>query len=95
MRKSRLILLYTLVLIIAAAPRAGAQSQKWTVLVYLLGSDLESDGNAGTSDLEEMMQIGSTANLNVIVTTGGANKEKGSYGINWKKIQRWKVEKSK
>lgn len=69
---------------------------KWTFLVYLMGSDLESEGNAGTNDLAEMMAVGSNPNVNVIVTTGGANKDDAAKGgINWRKISRWKIEKGK
>ncbi len=68
---------------------------KWTFLVYLMGSDLESKSNAGSSDLLEMMAVGSNPNVNVIVTTGGANKDNSSQGgINWRKINRWKIEKN-
>ena len=68
---------------------------KWTFWVYLMGSDLESKSNAGSSDLLEMMAVGSNPNVNVIVTTGGANKDNSSQGgINWRKINRWKIEKN-
>lgn len=68
--------------------------QKWTYMVYLFGSDLEGGfeknggqyGNAGTSDLAEMMEAGSTNNVNVIVTTGGVDKD------GWREIKRWKIE---
>ncbi len=69
---------------------------KWTFLVYLMGSDLESKNDAGTADIHEMMAVGSNSNVNVIVTTGGANKDDSALGgINWKKINRWKIEKGK
>lgn len=55
---------------------------KYTVMVYMVGSDLESDGNAGTTDLTEMMQAGSNTNLKVVVETGGANKD------GWRTIKR-------
>lgn len=81
----------------SAASQAQNRSVKWTFLVYLIGSDLESNDGSGTSDLQEMMKVGSTENLNVIVTTGGANKDNSSEpgGINWKKIKRWQVGKGK
>lgn len=70
---------------------------KWTFLVYLIGSDLESGGGAGSSDLREMMAVGSNLNANIIVTTGGANKDNSTQpgGINWRKINRWMIEKGK
>lgn len=45
-----------------------------TVLVYMVGSDLESQGAAATADLAEMMQVGSSKGFNIVVETGGANK---------------------
>jgi hypothetical protein len=61
-----------------------------------MGSDLESGAGAGSSDLKEMMAVGSNSNVNVIVTTGGANKDDAAQGgINWRKINRWKVEQGK
>lgn len=75
---------------------AQGAGNKWTILVYLIGSDLESRGGAGSSDLNEMMAIGSNPNINLIVTTGGANKDDAQKGgINWKKINRWKIEKGR
>ncbi|MCE5222921.1 clostripain-related cysteine peptidase [bacterium] len=45
-----------------------------TIMVYLCGSDLESQGAAATSDLQEMMYAEFTDNVNVIVETGGCSK---------------------
>lgn len=50
----------------------------WTVLVYLVGSDLEGKYKAGTRLLREMASAGVNPNnidkLNLIVQTGGAKK---------------------
>ena len=46
----------------------------YTALVYMVGSDLESNGGAATTDLNEMIQGGSTSAVNVIVETGGASQ---------------------
>ena len=66
----------------------------YTVLVYLNGSDLESDGRAATDDLKEMMAIGSQKNVNVIVETGGTKKWY-TKGISNKANQRWIIQKGK
>lgn len=50
-------------------------NKDWTFLVYLIGSNLESGGNAGTNDIEEIIAAGSTENVNVVVLTGGADKD--------------------
>jgi hypothetical protein len=60
-------------------------SSKYTVMVYMVGSDLESQGGAASADIAEMMQIGSGENLNVIVETGGANKD------GWRTVKRHKI----
>lgn len=48
----------------------------------MVGSDLESGGGAGTTDIGEMMQAGSDDNLKVVVETGGANKD------GWRTVKR-------
>lgn len=57
-------------------PNEGAaQNKQWTYLVYLVGADLESGSNAGTTDIIEMIDAGATDNVNVVVLTGGADKD--------------------
>ncbi|MFA5487804.1 MAG: clostripain-related cysteine peptidase [Candidimonas sp.] len=70
-----------------------------TVLVYVVGSDLEgrlmnpdgtlSDkyGNMATYNIEEMKEIGSTPDVNVILETGGAQKD------GWRTVRRQRVVK--
>ena len=48
---------------------------KRTVMIYIVGSDLESSSGAATSDIKEMMQSGfNSDNVNVLIYTGGASK---------------------
>ena len=56
-----------------------------TVFVYMVGSDLESKHGAATADINEMLKVGSTQNLNIIITTGGANKD------GWKEVKRFRI----
>lgn len=65
-----------------------------TVLVYVLGTDLETNHGNATGNIAEMMKVGSTANMNVVIQTGGSNLEesKSSYKIKWQQVQRWYVE---
>lgn len=65
-------------------------SATYTALVYIVGSDLESGGGAATSDLQEMTQVGSTSNVNVLVETGGASQWQNSQVSNTS-VQRWRV----
>lgn len=47
----------------------------YTVLIYMVGSDLESGSGAfATTNINQMKEIGSTSNMNIIIETGGANK---------------------
>lgn len=50
------------------------RAAKYTILIYIVGSDLESRDNAGTFNINQMMKVGSTKNINVVIETGGANK---------------------
>lgn len=68
--------------------------EKYTLMIYMVGSDLESLYGAATDDMKEMMEIGSTKNLNIIVTTGGASVWQQK-DINPHKIQRWYIERGK
>ena len=56
----------------------------WTVLVYMTGSDLESDKSASTKIMNEMasanINTDNIKNLNLVVQTGGAKKWASSYG---------------
>ncbi len=45
-----------------------------TLLVYLCGTDLESQSGMGTSDLKEMTQATLGKNINLIVYTGGCRR---------------------
>ncbi len=56
-----------------------------TVLVYMVASDLEENFGGATSNLQEMMKVGSSNDLNIIVETGGARKE------GWTTVKRQRV----
>ena len=73
---------------------APAKKADFTLLVYMVGSDLESGGAAGTKDLKEMMKAVSSDKVNVIVQTGGSAKWYTN-GVSANKLQRWKLTKGK
>jgi len=59
----------------------GAKSHSWpmqkpyTIMIYMNGSDLESDFGLATDDLAEMLDSGlKSQNANVIILTGGTNR---------------------
>ena len=62
----------------------------WTVFVYLCGTDLESDGGMGTSDLDEMLEADTDENVRFVVQTGGANEWKNSE-VDQDKLQRYVI----
>jgi hypothetical protein len=76
------------------------EQTSWTIMVYMIGSDLESSynfydndlyGHAST-DLEEMMRGHTSDNIHVVIETGGTKNwrlDNISPGIN----QRWKINK--
>lgn len=45
----------------------------WTVLVYLCGSDLESEDGMASWNLEEMCDAPASDKVNVVIETGGAD----------------------
>lgn len=51
----------------------GSAEEGWTLLIYLCGSDLESENGMATYNLEEMCSVELPDNVDVIVETGGAN----------------------
>ena len=52
----------------------GKQKDTVTLMVYMCGSDLESQNGMGTSDLKEMAAASLGKNVNLIVYTGGASR---------------------
>lgn len=63
-----------------------------TVLVYMNGSDLESEGGAATEDLREMLAANISPRVNVLVETAGTKSWSKRLGIASDHTQRYKVE---
>ena len=69
----------------------GKGRDKVTLMVYMIGSDLESTGGMATSDLNEMADSGlENRNVSVLVETGGCKRWRNSV-VSAKKLQRWFV----
>jgi len=81
--------LLALMLLLTACGGSGDSSKddqaRATVLVYVVGSDLEENWSLATENLKEMMQVGSSQEVNIIVETGAADKE------GWRTVKRQKV----
>ncbi len=79
----------------SAAPSTNLKFSKphgdtWTILVYLCGTDLETNGAYASINLEEMTLATGSDKVNVIVETGGTQKW-AIEGIDPSQMQRWKV----
>ena len=62
----------------------------YTLMIYIVGSDLESGDGAASSDLKEIAAASSGSNLNIIVETGGTRRWWVN-GISAGKVQRWEI----
>lgn len=70
-RVSLLMLFVAFWVISAQLSAASSARADWTVMVFMNGSDLESEAMAGTADLLEMMRVGSTDRVHLVVETLG------------------------
>jgi hypothetical protein len=76
-----------------AAPLEAAEARTpYTLMVYMNGTDLESDGGLASLNLRQMMAVGSSAAANVVVETGGTLKWHNRF-VGRKATQRWHVQK--
>ncbi len=71
-----------------SASAARAEEREWTILVYLCGSDLESENGAASEDIREMIAsgIGKSGAVSVLIATGGAAGWQ-RYGISSRSVQ--------
>lgn len=57
---------------------SSSQEQKdkadYTILIYMCGSDLESDAGLATLDIQEMLSKSCPNNVNIVIETGGSTK---------------------
>ncbi|VCU71389.1 Clostripain family protein [Pigmentiphaga humi] len=56
-----------------------------TLLVYMMGTNLESDDGSATLNIDEMRSIAPSDRVNVVLTTGAAKKD------GWRTVQRKRV----
>ncbi|OMF77097.1 clostripain-related cysteine peptidase [Paenibacillus glucanolyticus] len=47
---------------------------RYTVLIYMVGSDLETNYEMASGDIREMMEVGSSWGIHIVLQTGGAKK---------------------
>ena len=77
---------------------------KWTIMIYMCGADLESDSGQASGDIKEILNVSNQPDdVNIIIETGGASSWKlgSSYiggsdsSIPSNKLTRWHVEGKK
>lgn len=64
-------------------------TKDYTFMIYLNGSDLQTNGQFGTLDMDEMTAAISTDFVHLIVVTGGSKSD------GWKTLKAWHLEKGK
>jgi len=69
----------------------GSDAKSATIMVYMNGSDLESEAGEATEDISEMLASGIGENVNVIIQTMGT-KDWQNYGISSSTAQTYKIE---
>src|SRR5262249_4318023 len=75
----------------ATSPLTAAEARTpYTLMVYMNGTDLESNGGFASRNLRQMMAVGSSAAANVVVETGGTLKWHNRF-VRRKKTQRWYI----
>lgn len=74
------------------------ENAAWTVLIYLCGTDLESQNGMATANLTEISKTLANQNVNVLIETGGAKswstKEKLGFDIATDRLQRYKYDEN-
>ena len=71
--------------------RPQQSAEEVTVLVYMNGSDLESNSGAATDDITEMLRASYHENVNVLLETIGTKSWSSRYGIASNRTQRYRV----
>lgn len=92
-----IFLLFTLLWFVTACGSNNAsQTPKTTVLVYIEGTNLESNGALATANIKEMLAAASAPHLNVILTTGAADKAKAEDPVkSWRTVKRHQIKDGK
>ena len=95
MRKPFPVLIIPLILlfILAFFAPARAEEKEITVLVYICGTDLESESGEASGDIREMASsgIGNSDRATVLIATGGAT-EWQRYNISSRNVQYYRLE---
>jgi len=97
-RRFALIFALLLIIVFVAAAAPSPAPKPYTIMIYMNGSDLESDFGAATDDLVEMLDSGlDSNNANVVILTGGTNRWQNavipaSECVIWELVDGWLYE---
>ncbi len=69
----------------------GTEAKSATIMVYMNGSDLESEAGEATTDIQEMLEAGVGKNVNVIIQTMGTRQWQ-DFDISERTAQTYKAE---
>lgn len=72
------------------ASKPNSSKSIWTVLIYLCGTDLESEGASASASIKEILRANQRDELRILIQTGGT-REWQHPGINPAKLQRFEV----
>ncbi len=72
----------------------GTDAKSATIMIYMNGSDLESDAGEASADISEMLASGIGEKVNVVIQTMGTKKWQ-NYGISAKTSQRYAIKGGK
>ena len=92
-----LLLAITFVTFLSGQPVSPARAEEgeWTVLVYLCGSDLESEDGEASTDVREIVSsgVGTSGAVTVLLATGGASRWSG-YPFSTRSVQYYQVQEN-
>lgn len=68
----------------------GGGEDEVTVMIYMIGTDLESQSNMATKDVYEMLNGNTSDNINIVLQTGGCKRWNNSLFSN-SEVERWAI----
>lgn len=97
MKKLLSFLIVIAMIIVGQVPAFAQDVQDWVVFVYLCGTDLESENNAATDNLMQMLDSGTRENVRFVIQTGGTAKWSEEIGVSIpsNRLARWEISNGK
>ncbi len=81
--------LLSLLMLAGCGSSSGSPAPTTTVLIYIEGTNLESNGSQATANIKEMLAAASAPHLNVVLATGAAGKAVATDPVkSWRTVKR-------